>query len=379
MTETYRPALGRLVAAPDAVAEEDRGRLAALRRALPIQRLIGNGMDHADAVALHAMAEAGVAWTMAAEALGAAALARAEAAAGAGQAATARALFRHASSCFRFAQSAFDTDTDARRRLYRAALDAFAAAARLDDPPTTPLAIPWQGAELRAWLMLPPATPRPPAVIIFGGADGWKEEYHAGAQHLLDRGVAALLLDGPGQGESRMFGGAFLTEPPEAALSAIVTHLLAEPRLGGQVGIWGNSLGGTFAARAACHDPRLAACCVNSGSAAPEEGFRRFPRLRDKRLAMIGRQDDALAEALFARLAIPAAENRIACPLLQLHGAPDALFTLAEARPIHDDAPAADRTLVVWEDGDHCLYNHSHEKHCLVADWFAARLRPPRG
>ena len=27
-----------------------------------------------------------------------------------------------------------------------------------------------------------------------------------------------------------------------------------------------------------------------------------------------------------------------------------------------------------WPDGDHCIYNHSHEKHTLVADWFTDRL-----
>jgi pimeloyl-ACP methyl ester carboxylesterase len=90
---------------------------------------------------------------------------------------------------------------------------------------------------------------------------------------------------------------------------------------------------------------------------------------------MLGRRDDALAEVLFDALAIPPAANRLTCPLLQLHGASDALFTLEEARRIHDDAPSSDKTLIVWEDGDHCIYNHSHEKHVLVADWFAARLR----
>ncbi len=208
-------------------------------------------------------------------------------------------------------------------------------------------------------------------VIIFGGADGWKEEYHLGALHLLERGIGCLLLDGPGQGESRLFRGAFLIEPPESALSTAVSWLLERAA---RVGIWGNSLGGSFAALTASGDPRIAACCVNSGSAVPNEAFKRFPRMREKRFAMIGRRDDAFAETLFERITLPPARNRIACPLLQLHGAPDALFTLEEARPIYDAAPTDDKTLVVWEDGDHCLYNRSHEKHCLIADWFAEKL-----
>jgi alpha-beta hydrolase superfamily lysophospholipase len=358
----------RLPSPPDSTAEEEQRRLAALRRALPIQRLIGNGMDYADAAALHTMAEAGVDWAGAAEALGDATLARAQAALRAGHTRTARSTLRQASSCFRFAQSAIDADTDEKRRLYGRALDGFAAAAILDEPPTERVTIPWQGGSLHGWLA---ALAGAPVVIIFGGADGWKEEYHLGALHLLERGVGWLLLDGPGQGETRLFGGVHLTEPPEGAFSAAVSWLLARaPR----VGIWGNSLGGSFAARTASVDARLSACCVNSGSALPNEAFKRFPRMREKRYAMVGRRDDAFAEALFAGLDLRPEDNRIACPLLQLHGAPDALFTLEEARPIHDAAPSRDKTLVTWDDGDHCLYNHSHEKHCLVADWFADKL-----
>ena len=39
------------------------------------------------------------------------------------------------------------------------------------------------------------------------GADGWREAYFTGAEYLLERGLSVLLLDGPGQGETRLFGG----------------------------------------------------------------------------------------------------------------------------------------------------------------------------
>ena len=372
MTECLRGAAASLVTAPAAVTESERAHLAALRRALPIQRLTGNGMDYADAQALHALAETGVTWTVAAETIGNGALVRARTAADNRHGATARSAFRHASSCFRFAQSALDADDDEKRRLYARALESFAAAANFDDTPVLRVAIPWRNGSLCGWLMLPRGDAPPPVVIIFGGADGWKEEYHAGACYLIDRGVAALLLDAPGQGETRLFHRVHLTEPPDAALSAAVSYLHERCDVSDGIGIWGNSLGGTFAARAASHDRRIGACCVNSGSAMPNAGFARFPRLREKRFAMVGRRDDVFADAVFDALALP--QNRIACPLLQLHGVPDQLFTVSEARPIYDAAPSPEKSLVLWEDGDHCIYNHSHEKHCLIADWFQRRL-----
>jgi alpha-beta hydrolase superfamily lysophospholipase len=222
--------------------------------------------------------------------------------------------------------------------------------------------------------MVPPGVARPPVVVIFGGADGWKEEYHLGACYLIERGIAAVLLDGPGQGETRLFHRIHMTEPPDLAFSAVLSYLLDHPEIGDRVGIWGNSLGGNFAARAASFDPRFAACCVNSGSAMPVAGFRRYPRLQEKRFAMVGRRDEATADTIFEALALSPNDNRIGCPLLVLHGVPDALFTVAEARSLYDDAPSTDKTLMLWEDGDHCIYNHSHEKHALIADWFADRL-----
>jgi len=106
----------------------------------------------------------------------------------------------------------------------------------------------------------------------------------------------------------------------------------------------------------------------NTGTQRSAEPNAGFARLREKRLAMIGRRDDAFANAVFDSVALAA--NLIVCPPLQLQGVPDQLFRLDKARLIHDAASAPDKTLVLWNDGDHCLYNHSHEKHCLTADWF---------
>ncbi len=59
----------------------------AMRRAMPLSRLLDNGMDHADAVVLHAMSTAGVRWIAAGAYLGGR------------NVAVARAAYRHASAC----------------------------------------------------------------------------------------------------------------------------------------------------------------------------------------------------------------------------------------------------------------------------------------
>lgn len=363
---------------PTGLDEQGLQSLQAARRALPVQRLVGNGMDYADAVALHEAAERGVPWTDAACWAGDANLQRAWAALAA---VTRRDHLFRAAACFRFAQSVLMRDTADKVSIYRRALEAFSAAAALAQPAYDKVEIAWGDGCLTGWLIRPPGVPAPPAVITFGGADGWREEYHDGALALRERGVATLLLDGPGQGETRILGKVYFPwrgEPTGigGAFSAAVTALLADSRLGGKVGIWGNSLGGTFAALTASSDHRIAACCVTGGSADPAKMLARFPRLAERLGAMTGTIEPGIATAMLEGLALPPTANRISCPLLVLHGGADPLFTVDEAVALAEGARSTDVEILLWDDGDHCLYNHTREKHALLADWFAARLTP---
>jgi dipeptidyl aminopeptidase/acylaminoacyl peptidase len=366
---------GRSPPKPDAeISPEQRKALDAQRRAMPVQRLLDNGMDYADAAALHALATQGVPWPEAASWLGAENLARAEAAFAAGRRITARAAYRLACACFRFAQSPLIRDDARKRAIYRRLIDAYAAAAALDEPPTRKLELAYRGGVLCGWLLRPSDVARPPVVIVIGGADGWREAYDTGARHLVERGVAVLLLDGPGQGETRLFHGLMLTADYTHAYAAVVDALLADASLGDKVGIWGNSMGGHLAAGVAAADPRIAACCATGGTIRPLEILDRFPRFVERFAAMIGTAEDAVALALMRGLDLSEDARRIRCPLLVLHGAPDQVFLLENARRVYELAASADKALMVWDDGDHCLYNHAHEKHGLVADWFRERL-----
>lgn len=351
-----------------------RKELDAHRRAMPLQRLIGNGMESSDAVALYAQADRGFAWDAACDALGNAKLAQAQAAERDGQLLSARLSYRHASACYRFGQSSLPEDDAVRIAMYRKAIDAFGGAGALETPKFEKIVIPYRGAALSGWLMKPSGVVRPAVVMIFGGADGLREEYHLGAEYLIQRGVAAFLVDGPGQGESRMLQRLYVTADEHEGFRAVIDVLEKRSDLDGRVAIWGNSMGGCFAARTASFDQRIVAACVCGGPAEPGGILQRFPRFILKLRAITGAQSDDAALRVITALRLRGADNRVTCPLLQLHGGADQVVTLEEARPIYDEALARDKTLLLWDDGDHCVYNHSHEKHCAIADWFAARL-----
>src|SRR6476620_5771290 len=105
------------------------------KRAMPIARLAGNGMDFADAIELHALVDQGLEWPEAARRLAARNLAHARQALRRGHAHSARAWYLLASACFRFEQTLLPDDDPRKRALYRCMLDAFRRSGELCDPP----------------------------------------------------------------------------------------------------------------------------------------------------------------------------------------------------------------------------------------------------
>ncbi|MCP2280983.1 Alpha/beta hydrolase family protein [Nocardia amikacinitolerans] len=352
-----------------------RAEAEAHKRAMPMQRLIGNGMDYADVVDLYAAVDTGRPWPDAAAALGELNAERAGKAAAQGHFTTARDWHLRASACYRVGQVPL-ADSDPRKRdMYRSLIGHYGRAGELSDPPVDHVEIPYDGGALCGWLLRPSDVPAPPVVIVMGGFDGWREEYHVGAEYLLARNVAAFLVDGPGQGETRLFHGLHMDSAVAKAFSAVIDYLLTDRRLRPTVGIWGNSMGGYLAALTAATDDRIAACCVNGGTIRPAEILDRYHRFAGKVMPLLGIDDpDRARHALEQFTLSPELLGQLTCPLLVLHGTPDRVFLVANARALHDAAGSADKRFHEWVDGDHCLYNHSHEKHVLVADWFADRL-----
>ena len=340
---------------------------------MPIERLAGNGMSEADARELHLDVGEGATWHGAAERLGDRNLARARDALDRRQWRSAREWFFLASACYRFGQVPLEDADPQKRPLYRRMLDAFRNAGRLGEPPHERIDVPWRGGPLSGWLI--PAAAPAPVVLQLCGISGSREEYEVGSRFLTARGLGAALVDAPGQGETRLLGGLHFDEHAIDAVRALVDAVATHPACDGRIGVWGNSAGGWLAVLAAAADPRVAACCVTGGTDRPTEVLDRFPRFVAELQRMTGRDDPDDARAVFDRLAIDADVLRdVRCPLHVVHGTPDQIFRVDGARRIHAGAHSPDKTLTEFPDGNHCVTNRSHEKHVLVADWFADRL-----
>jgi dienelactone hydrolase len=347
---------------------------------MPIARLAGNGMDFADAAELHAMVDRGLEWPEAAGHLADRNLSHARRELLKGHRETARSWYLLASACLRFGQALLADDDPRKRALYRGMLDAFRRGGELSDPPVERIEVPWRGGRLTGWLLRSRQSGPHPFVLQLCGIGGSREEYEVGSRYLLERGVTALLVDAPGQGETRLFEGLYLDEHVTEAISAFVDVAITDPECDGRVGLWGNSAGGWLAALTACEDSRIAAVCMNGGTDRPTEMLDRYPRFVGEMQQMTGHDDPAQAREVVDRLTLDEERLRgLRCPLHVVHGTPDQVFRVEGARRVYQGAPSGDKTLTEYADGDHCVSNRSNEKHMLIADWFADRLGQSAG
>lgn len=128
-------------------------------------------------------------------------------------------------------------------------------------PPSVRLDVPYDDVGLRPFLRLPRAVERPPCVVMIGGANSNMINMHAVSDYYVERGMAAIGFDGPGQGEFRARTGRPLrVRDYERALSAVADVLAKDSRVDcRRMGIYARATGALLAMRAAAKDKRFKA------------------------------------------------------------------------------------------------------------------------
>jgi 2,6-dihydroxypseudooxynicotine hydrolase len=141
------------------------------------------------------------------------------------------------------------------------AVEIYWEAAPLFSPPSALVEVPFDDTTLRPFLRLPRGVERPPCVILIGGANSNMINMHAVSDYYLDRGMATIGLDGPGQGEFRArTGRALRVGEYDRALGAVADWVQRDGRLdGARIGIYGRATGSLLAIHAAAGDKRFRA------------------------------------------------------------------------------------------------------------------------
>ena len=239
-------------------------------------------------------------------------------------------------------------------------------------PAVEKIEIPFPDASLAGLLSIPSGSGPAPVVIFLPGLDSTKETRHGGRGSLLRRGMAVLSLDGPGQGE-------ISTKLPirhdyEVAVSAAIDALEGDDRIdASRVGLNGASLGGYYACRAAAFEPRVTAALANCG---PYEWGACWDELPEVTRGAFRKYSwspsDEEAKEKAKALDLTGVAERIAQPLLVVHGMLDPLIGVEHAQRIADEAPNA--TLITVDNATHGVSNLAYKFAPWGDDWMADKL-----
>ena len=300
----------------------------------------------------------------------------AEAAEDAGHQETANGAWRRASLAWHWGKFVFVDDPVQQRAAHERAVACYRRAAAGLTPPAELVHIPYEATELAAYLRVPAAPGRaaaPPVVIMVPGLDSTKEELQATAEYLLARGMATLAVDGPGQGEAEYD---LPIEPAyEKVATAVVDYLATRADVdGGHVGLFGVSLGGYYAARAAAREKRLRAVVDLAGPYRFDLDWDELPeQTRATFLVRSGAANDDEARAKAGTLTLEEAAGEITTPLLILGGGRDRITPAYHQERLASEVASAE--LLIYPDGSHGVTNRAYESRSLMADWLADRLR----
>ena len=226
---------------------------------------------------------------------------------------------------------------------------------------------------------------RLPVLICFGGLDSIKDEMWFMQAHgaLQQRGISVLMVDLPGQGGTLRRHKLPTRYDTEVPVGACIDWLLERSDVDpDRIACCGSSMGGYYAARAGCYEPRLAATIAHGAIWSVTDMW--GDKGDDFGLAMhirwvMGRPSMAEAMVVAKDFTLEGHLQDMRCPFLVLHGGHDVL-TVKAATQVHDAAIAAGvdatlRILAPEETGaEHCQHDNPTLGQEILADWLADRF-----
>lgn len=253
---------------------------------------------------------------------------------------------------------------------YEKAVEAFNRALKYFDQPVKRIQVPFDGSFLPGVLFKPVNVENPPTMLMFGGLDSLAEELYFGiGQHLNERGIALLAVDGPGQGAALRLNHIHSRYDFNVAGTAVLDWCidnLADEIDTSRIGVGAVSMGGYMAARCAAFDPRFKVCMIFGAVWSYHEVW--AGRHDTHPLAEIVQHIMGASNMTEARkklegytLANGVAE-KISCPTYVLHGGDDKQNFVSHARRVAEHL-TCEHVLEVIPAGE------SGSQHCQIDDF----------
>jgi len=278
---------------------------------------------------------------------------------------------------YHFAKFVFVQDVEQMKKAHMKAVECYRDGVALLKPhPGKRVAIPFEGKTIFG-VLRGSGPEAKPVLIMAPGLDSTKEELHAYEEPFLARGMATLAIDGPGQGEAEYdipIAGDY-----ERAARAVCEWIESRKDLdAARIAIWGVSLGGYYAPRAAAYEKRIKACIALSGPYEWDKIWDGLPELTRETFRVRSHSgDEREAREKAKKLTmVPAAKN-IRCPIFIVTGRQDRLVPASQAEQLAGSV-AGPVELMIVEDGGHNANNRPYRYRSKTADWLAAQFGLPK-
>jgi fermentation-respiration switch protein FrsA (DUF1100 family) len=248
--------------------------------------------------------------------------------------------------------------------------------------------IPYGGSAFTALFVHDGSGRARPALVSCNGLDSMKEQICMaghGASN-LERGINTLFVDQPGTGEALRKRGLTAVYDSERWATPTLEYLLGRTDvIANKIGMFGLSLGGYYAPRAAANEPRFALCAVMGANhlwgelqkrRLVREGENPVPHYWDHVMWVWGKKsrDDFMAE--MPKVTLDGQIEKLRMPFLVTHGGGDRQIPLTDAHRSFDQAVnSVKRELRIFTTADfeveHCGADNGTAMRDYIADWCA--------
>jgi 2,6-dihydroxypseudooxynicotine hydrolase len=287
---------------------------------------------------------------------------------------TAGECLQRAGVYYHFAAFLFVHDIPQMRVAHRKGIACRQAALPHLRPPGERVEIPYEGKTLAGILRKPADIERPPVVVMAVGLDSTKEETDAYESPFLARSMATLVFEGPGQGEAQYDFA--IRGDYEVPVAAVMDFVATRRDLdSARIGMWGVSLGGYYAPRAAAFEKRIKACIALGGPFDWGAAWDGLPELTREAFRVRSHcKTEVEARKNAATLSLVGVAQNITCPLFIVNGRHDRIVPAADAERLAREVKGPVELMMI-EDGNHIANNRAYRWRSQSADWMAEQLR----
>lgn len=273
---------------------------------------------------------------------------------------------------------------------YQRGIDTVYKGARMRGDDVESMNIPYEDSTLPALFIRSPGDEPAPCLILFNGFDSNKEWFYTVVREAVTRRrMHCLIVDQPGTGGAIRLNRLPGVPESERAVSACIDALSVRSEVdANRIGMWGISLGGYFAPRAAAFEHRIKACVAwgalwDFGEVLDAVASRSIkasmPDMLEHAMWTFGASTRQEALEIARRMTLVPVIDKVRCPLLVVHGENDQQVALSQAVRTYEGAVgASSRELKVFKrtegGAEHCQVDNLMSGVAYMTDWFAEQL-----